>query len=76
MDNAEDSWLVQENEAEIHYKSPNSFQTACFSHADYQGHIVTFDLLVNVITQNMKRVQELTETPTPHLLPVCNYWKR
>lgn len=71
MDNTGDSWEVQEEEPEIQYKSSNSFHMACFSHVDYQGPIVTLELLVNVITQNVERVKELSKLPTPHLLPVC-----
>ena len=75
VSNTNDSWVVQEDETEIQYKSSSSFHMACFSHVDYQGPTVTLELLVNVITKNVERVKDLSNLPTPHLLPVCNNWK-
>lgn len=71
MDSIGNSWVVQEDETGIQYKRTDSFQMACFKHIDYQGSIVTFDLLLNVIKQNEEMVKELSKLSTPYLLPVC-----
>lgn len=63
-------WDIDQNEPSESYLEPDSYKMACWSHIDYQGHYVSFDLFSSVILGDSAKVQEIGHIPTPHLLPV------